>query len=264
MAILGSVIPVRATRHQREGACPARIKGVKRLRQIIAIGGGGFSNWGAYSEDNFLIERYFLHQTGKELPSVCFLPTASADDAAYTVNFYRAFTKHQCKPTHLSLFSPCTADLESFLLDKDAIYVGGGNTKNLLALWREWGVDKILRKAWHKGVVLGGISAGMNCWFEECVTDSLFGNLSALKSLGFLKGSACPHYNGEKKRRPAYHELLLSGKLSPGIAVDDHAAVHYVDGEIQRVITAQETGAYHVFVEGEKAVEKALLAEKLD
>ncbi len=231
--------------------------------QIISIGGGGFSSWGAYSDDNFGIERYFLEQTGKEIPSICFLPTASADDAVYTVNFYREFTKHRCKPSHLSLFSPLTADIESFLLEKDAIYVGGGNTKNLLALWREWGLDKILRRALAQGVVLGGISAGMNCWYEACVTDSLFGELTALKCLGFLKGSACPHYNGEKKRRPSYHSLMLAGKVGAGIAVDDHAAVHYVDGKIIQVITTKKTGAYRVSLEEEKVVEKRLSPIKI-
>lgn len=227
-------------------------------KQIISIGGGGFSYWGTYSDDNIEIEKYFLQQTAKDTPSICFLPTASGDDGGYTANFYRAFTEHPCKPSHLSLFSPPTADLESFILEKDAIYVGGGNTKNLLALWREWGIDQILRKALEQGVVLGGISAGMNCWYEECVTDSLFGELTALKGLGFLKGSACPHYNGEEKRRPSYHSLMLSGKVRPGIAVEDHAAVHYVDGKIKQVVTTKETSAYQVSIEDGKIVERCL------
>lgn len=226
--------------------------------QILSIGGGGFSQWGKYSEEDAGIERYFLQQTKKKVPSICFLPTASADDAGYTVNFYRAFTKQRCKPFHLSLYSPCTADIESYLLEQDAIYVGGGSTKNLLVLWKEWGLDTILRKALEQGVVLGGVSAGMNCWYKECVTDSLFGSLTALKCLGFLKGSACPHYDGEEKRRPAYHSLLLSKGISSGIGVEDHAAVHYVDGEIHRVITSKDSSAYQVFLKGGKVVEKRL------
>ena len=130
-------------------------------QQIISIGGGGFSKWGIYSEEDVELSRYFLQQTGKTLPSVCFLPTASADSAIYIVNFYDEFTKLPCQPSHLSLFSPPVADIESYLLEKDAIYVGGGNTKNMLALWKEWSIDKILQKALKKGVVLGGISAGM-------------------------------------------------------------------------------------------------------
>lgn len=232
-------------------------------KQIISIGGGGFSNWGRYSGDDLAISNYFLQQTGKSTPSICFLPTASADDARYTVNFYSEFTKLACKPSHLSLFSPCTADIESFLLEKEAIFIGGGSTKNMLALWKEWGVDTILRKAYEKGVVLGGISAGMNCWYEECVTDSLFGELTALKALDFLKGSGCPHYNSEPKRRPAYQALLATGQLAAGIAIEDNAAVHYLEGEICRVITTKQTSAYRVSFMKDNIYEERLEAVKV-
>lgn len=231
-------------------------------KQIISIGGGGFSKGGAYCPDNTQIARYFLQQTGKERPSICFIPTASADDPTYTLHFYQEFT-NQSSPSHLSLFAPPTKDIESFILEKDAIYIGGGNTKNMLALWREWGLDAILKKAYDKGIVLGGLSAGMNCWYDTCVTDSLFGELTALKALGFLKGSGCPHYNGERNRRPSYHALMQAGKLGPGIAIDDNTAVHYIDGEIAQVITTKHTTAHLVYIEADKVVEKRLNATKL-
>ncbi len=232
-------------------------------KQIISIGGGGFSKYGVYSDDNLGIDNYFLKQTEKINPSVCFLPTASADDAKYIVNFYTEFNKLSCKPSHLSLFSPLTGDIESFLLEKDAIYIGGGSTKNMLALFREWKVDIILKKAYEKGIVLGGISAGMNCWHEECITDSLFGELSVLKCLGFLKGSACPHYDKEEKRRPSYHSLMQNNKITSGIAIEDNAAVHFINGKISQVVTTKETSAYHVFLDSAKIIENRFDAIRL-
>ncbi len=229
----------------------------------MSIGGGGFSNWGVYSEEDIELEKYFLLQTNKEVPAICFLPTASADDAKYIVNFYTLFNKLSCRPSHISLFSPPTKYIEAFLLQQDAIYIGGGNTKNMLALWREWEIDKTLQKALNLGIVIGGVSAGMNCWYEECVTDSLFGELTTLKCLGFLKGSACPHYDGDEKRRPSYHSLMQSGKICSGIAIEDHAAVHYVNGEIKHVVSTKQTSAYQVFFKDSKIIEKRLNATKL-
>ncbi|OGN60789.1 MAG: peptidase E [Chlamydiae bacterium RIFCSPHIGHO2_12_FULL_27_8] len=216
-----------------------------------------------YSDDNIEIEKYFLKQTQKENPSICFLPTASADDTKYVMHFYTEFTKLNCKPSHLSLFTPSTRDIEAFLLEKDAIYIGGGSTKNMLALFREWDVDSILKKAYEKGIVLGGISAGMNCWYEECITDSFFGELSVLKCLGFLIGSACPHYDKEEKRRPAYQSFIKSKRITPGIAIDDNVAVHYIDGKISKVITTKDSNAYQVFFDKNNIVEKRLEAQKL-
>src|ERR1700722_9005940 len=178
------------------------------IKQIIAIGGGGFSKFGDYSPKNLLIEEYILKQTGKERPSICFIPTASGEAPKYIVDFYRAFGTFDCRTSHFSLFEPPTADIEAFFLEKDAIYVGGGNTKSLIALWKEWQLDQCLKKAYEHGVLLSGISAGANCWFEECVTDSILGELTSLKCLGFLKGSCCPHYDGEEKRETAYHSLI--------------------------------------------------------
>lgn len=226
--------------------------------QIIAIGGGGFSCWGRYSDETLRLSQYLLDQAEKKCPSICFLPTASADDARYTVHFYTEFTKLSCKASHLSLFSPPTKDIEAFLIEKDVIYVGGGSTKNMLVLWKEWSLDNILKKALENGVVLAGVSAGMNCWYDACVTDSLFGDLTALNCLGFLKGSGCPHYDKEEKRRPSYHALMRSGMIGPGIAVEDYAAVHYVNGEIKQVITTTQSSAYEVSIDGPNVVERRL------
>lgn len=234
---------------------------------IIAIGGGGFSKFGEYSPENSLIEEYVLKQTGKSNPSILFIPTASGEAPKYIIDFYRFFGNLDCKPSHLSLFELPTSDLESFILDKNVIYVGGGNTKSMLALWKEWKLDIYLKKALDSGVVLAGISAGANCWFEDCVTDSIPGDLTALKCLGFIPGSCCPHYDGEKKRRPTYHQLIQNKKISNGIAIDDNVAVHYINHQLEKVVKCKDFGAaYKVYNENnlikEKRIEATFLAEK--
>lgn len=216
------------------------------MKQIVAMGGGGFS----MEPDNPLLDEYFLRQTGKSNPSVCFVGTASGDAPDYILRFYAAFTKLRCRPTHLSLFRP-PMDLEAFVLAQDAIYVGGGNTKSLLALWRDWGLDRILRRAWARGIVLGGLSAGSICWFEEGLTDSITGKLTPLACLGFLKGSNCPHYDGEAGRRPAYTGYIGTGEMKPGLAADDGVACHFVGSELRHVVSSRPNArAHRVFRHG--------------
>lgn len=219
------------------------------MRQIIAMGGGGFS----MEPDNPLLDRYILQQANKSRPKICFIPTASGDADGYIEKFYDFFNQQECAPSHLSLFKLPTRDLERFVLDQDIIYVGGGNTKNLLLLWKEWGLDKILRKAWEEGIVLAGLSAGSICWFEEGVTDSYGDKLEPLQALGFLKGSHCPHYDGEAERRPAYHQFVDQGILQEGIAADDGAAIHYIGQDIKRIVSSRpEAKAYRVSKSGEE------------
>lgn len=214
------------------------------MKQIIALGGGGFST----EPENPLLDVYIMKQSGVENPKICYVPTASGDSDICISWFYDFFGKQECRPSHLSLFKPPTRDLEGFVLDKDIIYVGGGNTKNLLVLWKEWGLDAIMRKAWEQGIVLAGISAGSICWFEEGVTDSYGDKLEPLKCLGFLKGSNCPHYDGETDRRPVYQEMVVSGILKPGIAADDSVAVHYVEQELHRIVSSRPNArAYRVY-----------------
>jgi len=126
-----------------------------------------------------------------------------------------------CRATHLSLIQPPSADLGAFVFAQDVIFVGGGNTRSLLALWREWGLDAILREAYERGIVLGGVSADMICWFEFGVTDSVPGALTPLKCLGWLPGSACPHYDKEIERRPSFQRLIAEGAIPGGYAADD-------------------------------------------
>lgn len=218
------------------------------MRQIIALGGGGFS----MEPDNPLLDLYILAQTKKQNPKVCFVPTASGDSENYISRFYKSFESHNCVPSHLSLFSPPSRDLEDYVMDKDVIYVGGGNTKNLIALWKDWGLDAILKKAWQDGIVMAGISAGSICWFEAGVTDSFGEGLEPLKSLGFLKGSNCPHYDGEADRRPTYQRLVTTGQLPGGFAADDGAALHFIGSELHKAVSSRrEAKAYQVdLIEG--------------
>jgi peptidase E len=227
--------------------------------QIIAMGGGGFS----MEPDNPLLDEYFLEQTGKRKPAVCFLPTASGDADGYVVKFYAAFGKLRCQPTHLSLFRP-PRDLQTFILAQDAIYVGGGNTRSLLALWREWRLDRILRRAWRQGVVLGGISAGSICWFEEGVTDSIPGTLAVLPCLGLLKGSNCPHYDSEPKRRPTYQRLVRRGKMQAGLAADDGVALHFIGRNLTRVVSSRPHAfAYRIQRSKDKVQEEKIVPRYL-
>lgn len=203
-------------------------------RQIIAIGGGGFYR----DSENLALEKYVIQQTGVESPRVAFVPTASGEPDHYLSSFYAAFLKLGCRPSVLTFFKR-TPELRSFLLNQDVIYVGGGNTKTLLAVWRDWGVTEILREAWEAGVVLTGVSAGAICWFERGLTDSFSDELRPLDCLGFLPGSCCPHYDGEPQRRPSYHRLLASGEINAGVAIEDWSGVHFIGRELHRVIASK-------------------------
>jgi len=229
-------------------------------RQILAIGGAALPE----NLDNLLLINYFLQLTRKKKPRVCFIGTAHGDADAGRLRFYAGFSRFNCKPTHLPLFARTPRDLESFVLGQDAIYVGGGNTRSLLAVWRDWGLDLYLRKAWERGVVLGGASAGSICWFEQGITDSIAGPLTALGCLGFLPGSNCPHYDSEPLRRPTYRKLVASGKILEGVAADDGAALHYVDGKLVRAVASRPRArAYRLTRTGKSVVERRLSTQYL-
>jgi peptidase E len=232
----------------------------KQKRQIIAMGGGGFS----MEPENTLLDSYIFRQCRTRRPKVCFVPTASGDSESYIQKFYDSFKHLPAKPSHLSLVKPPTADLRSFVLEKDCIYVGGGNTKNLMALWREWGLDRIFRQAWRQGVVLCGLSAGSICWFEQGLTDSIPGSYTPLPCLGFLPGSNCPHYDGEVERRPAFHRLIASGKLQDGLAADDGVALHFVGRKLYRIVSSRPSAsAYQVSRVGRMVNESPLATDYL-
>ncbi len=167
--------------------------------------------------------------------------------------------KDRAQMTHLHHFPWPPAGLRELALDHDVILVTGGNTANALAIWRTHGFDEVLREAWQQGILLTGWSAGMTCWFEHGVTDSFGPELAPMECLGFLPGSACPHYDGEERRRPVYNRLVAEG-LSPGVAADDDVALHYVGTELREVVTSREEAtAYRVEPAGERVLETRLL-----
>jgi dipeptidase E len=208
---------------------------------IVAMGGGGFGDEGLETPLDEHILSLGRSVRGHARPRVCYLPTAGGDGEGAIARFYSAFARRS-EASHLSLFRRTVLDLEGFLLGQDAIYVGGGNTANMLAVWRVHGLDGILRRAWDHGVVLAGRSAGSICWFEGGTTDS-FGGLDPLRDgLRFLPGSHSPHYDGEPERRPTYQRLVASGELPPGYAADDGAALVFRGTELVEVV-AEEPGA---------------------
>src|SRR5216683_5315036 len=220
-----------------------------RPPRIVGFGGGSLAPAGSLSR----LDRYVLALSGMERPKVLYLPTPCADADALIVGFYERFAAH-AEVSHLKLFgTPDATSWRPHLLRQDVICVSGGNTANALAVWRAHGMDGALREAWDSGIVLCGGSAGMICWFECSVTDSFGPDLAALRDgLGFLPGSACPHYSSEERRRPVYEQLVASG-FPAGYAVDDLAGVHFEGTSLREVVTeAEGHDAYRVeLVNGE-------------
>lgn len=220
-------------------------------RRIIAIGGGGFLMERTISE----LDEFFVRAANVRRPRVCFISTAAGDPEIMLARYYKCFARLGCRASHLAFFRKPSRNaipldrLEKELLAQDAIYVGGGNTRSMLAVWREWGLDKVLRKAWESGVLLGGMSAGAICWFEYGATDSLRGpgRSSALACLGFLPGSCSPHFDGEPHRRADFRRLIADREVPPGIGIDDGAAVVFSGSSIAEVVSNRNSAtAYRV------------------
>jgi peptidase E len=191
-------------------------------RRILAMGGGGFT----MQERTPALDQFVLSLTEKPVPRICFLPTASGDPREQVTRFYERFGNWPCEPTAVSLFHLRRDRVNpvEHLLAQDAIYVGGGSMRNMLAIWREHGVDVAMRTAWERGVVLAGLSAGAICWFEGGVSMS-GGTPEAVAGLGLLAGSLSVHLDGESERLPIYRAAVANGDLPPGYAADDGAAL---------------------------------------
>ena len=227
-------------------------------RQIVALGGGGFS-----MEAGGLADDYLLSLCPRERPRVCFLPSASGDADHYVVRFYRAFG-HRCEASHVSLFRRDGGPrrVGSHLLAQDLIYVGGGCLISLLAVWRAHGIDAILRECWEAGVVLCGVSAGSLCWFETGLT-AYHHEPRRFDGLGLLPYSNAVHYDDEPNRRPDYHAALRAG-MPGGYAASDGAVLHFVGTELARVATSRpHARAYRVEPVDGVVVEAALDASPL-
>jgi peptidase E len=222
------------------------------MKQIVALGGGGF----LMEPDNPLLDDFILRLTRKRWPRVCFVPTASGDNDNVVARFYRNFDALRCSPSHLPLFGGHLPELTEFLCNQDVIYVGGGNTANMLAVWRVQAMEKAIATAWRKDVVLCGISAGGMCWFEAGITDSFGSRLTALRDgLGFIKGVFCPHYDGEPERRLTLHRELRRG-FPPTLAADDGVGLHFVRKRlVEAVSSLPQARAYRVRLVDGKVIE---------
>jgi dipeptidase E len=237
-------------------------------RRIIAMGGGGFLMERCAS----MLDSFFVETAGVRRPRICFIPTGGGDPEEGLAKYYRAFSKFDCRLSHLAFFRKPRPgaiplnEIEQRLLAHDAIYVGGGNTRSMLAVWREWGLDRALRKAWVSGILLGGMSAGAICWFEFGATDSVRGpgRSTALPCLGFLPGSCSPHFDGESHRREDFRRLILSGELPAGIGIDDGVAVLYENRKIKEIVSNKPgPTAYRASRNGRSVVLEALPARHL-
>jgi peptidase E len=197
--------------------------------------------------------RYVFSLARRERPRVLFLPTASGDSPEYLLSFYQQLAGWDCEPRHLALFECTTEDPAAVIAQQDVVMVGGGNTANMLAIWRLHGVERALRDAHAAGTVLTGWSAGCLCWFESGITDSFTPELGALDDgLALLKGSACPHYDSEERRPMVYQRELRAG-MKPGIALDDGVAALYEDERLVEIVSARPDGrAFRCDASGEK------------
>ena len=230
------------------------MSGTEAKQTIVAMGGLSWED-----DERRGLEDYFLSFARRERPKVLFVPTAAADGAEQTLWIYQQLAD-RADVSHLPFFPWPPSELRELALDQDVIYVSGGNTANALAIWRVYGFDAILREAWEAGVVLTGWSAGMICWFEAGVTDSFGPQLEGMRDgLGFLAGSACPHYDGEAERRPVYQRLVREG-FPAGVAADDCVALRFEGTELAEVVSVR-TGsrAYRVQPEREDPIEPLLL-----
>jgi dipeptidase E len=216
-------------------------------RQILAMGGGGFT----MHERSESLDRFVLELTGKPVPRICFLPTASGDPREQVTRFLERFGDWPCEPSILSLFhlGRDRIDPIAHLLAQDAVYVGGGSMRNMLAIWREHGIDDAMRTAWERGIVLAGLSAGAMCWFE-CGISMSGGTPEPVNGIGLLTGSLSVHRDGEPERLPVLAEAIATGRIPPGYAADDGAGLLYTGPSLVECV-ASRPGAGVVRVEAD-------------
>jgi peptidase E len=225
------------------------------------MGGGGFTA----ADPSQALDRFVLSLTGKPVPKICFLPTASGDQRDQAMRFHERFGSLPCEQSILWLFhlGRDRVDPVEHLLAQDAIYVGGGSMRNMLAIWREHGVDAAMRAAWEAGVVLAGLSAGAMCWFEGGISMS-GGAPQPVEGLGLLAGSLSVHMDSEPGRLPAYRAAVASGQLPPGYAADDGAALLFDGADLREcVVSRSGARAVRVWPDGASATEESTLATRL-
>ncbi|MDB9739416.1 peptidase E [Candidatus Pelagibacter sp.] len=205
----------------------------KITRKIVAIGGGGFTH-----ESDDTLDQFFLDQCSKKKIKLGFLATASKDDKEKINLFYKKFENKNLELSHFNLTQKIDG-FSSWILNKDIIYVGGGNTSFMLDIWRKNSLDKIFKKAYENGIVLAGVSAGAGCWFDWILSDSVGPGFKPLKGISLISGSCTPH-SSEEKRINQFELNIKNGELPPGIAIDDGVAVLFIDGKPSEVYSSRK------------------------
>lgn len=208
-------------------------KGSDKQDETIFVWGGDI---------NLKFVEYVSVLTAKENPKICYLPTASADHSD-NIKYW----ENICKRLNLDTIilkvwvssSEKNKSFEEIILNSDAVVVGGGNTLNMIAIWKAQGIDIILKKALKRGIILSGASAGSICWFENGVSDSRPVKLSIVDGLGFLPYSNCPHYSQED-RLNLYHKMIKDGNIKPGFATDELAGVLFKNGKALDYVTQSD------------------------
>jgi peptidase E len=217
-------------------------------RRIFAMGGGGFT----MEPENPALDHYLLTLVDRREPRLLFLPTASGDPAEQLHRFHAAYDGKGATTTVLALFRlhERPVPLHEIVLDQDLIYVGGGSIRNMLAIWREHGLDDLLREAWSRGTVLAGLSAGAMCWFQGGVTKS-GGAPAPVRGLGLLPGSLSVHRDGEPDRLPVYRAAVRDGLLPPGWAADDGVGLLFEGDQLVRAVASRPgVGAARIETDG--------------
>jgi dipeptidase E len=207
---------------------------------ILAMGGGGFT----MEPDNPALDDFALSLAPVPEPRVLFLPTASGDPASQIAAFHDRYGSRPCRPSVLSLFRLHGSErtLREIVLEADVLYIGGGSMRNLLAIWRAHELDRLLREAWERGIVLAGLSAGAMCWFGGGVTRSS-GPPAPIAGLGLLPGSLTVHADGEPERLPVWLDAVRSGLLPGGWAADDGVGLLFEGTELTRVVSSRPGAA---------------------
>lgn len=233
-------------------------------QKIVAIGGGEIGRPG-YPVETTAIDREIVRLTGKKHPTLLFIPTASSD----SVSYYEVVKKHfgkrlGCKTNVLYLVKekPSLEEIRKKILTSDIVYVGGGNTFMMMRIWRNGGVDQVLREAYRRGIVLSGMSAGSICWFRHGSSDSRrFANPAAelikVSGLGLIEALHCPHYDVEKDRGPDLQRMM---KKTSGvaIAIDNCCAIEIVNGSYRVLSSKKKANAYKVYWRGGRYFEEKI------
>jgi peptidase E len=230
-------------------------------KTIFAMGGGGFTS----EPRNPALDDFILSLARRREARILFLPTASGDPNAQIAAFQATFGNRACRAEHLSLFrlEHEPDDLRELILEQDIVYVGGGSMRNLLAIWREHGLDHILREAWESGVVLAGLSAGGMCWFDHGITCST-GRPAPVRGLGFLPGSLSVHYDGDPTRRPVFLDAIARGLMPAGYGADDGAGLLFEDRALVRIVSSRpQARAYRVEPRADAQVDERVLDPEL-